>query len=245
MLYFDICEEVIIQFSQKFFRSYMFYGYLGLSRDLVPNVRIRFVSTLPLIRHCLRVPTDNLLLSKLIDATEALAVRDSDGGVMLAMNQFHAKHGLLHSPDCCQKSKITVADDFGLESGQKRDGVKKSTSMASLTDGYLIEQLSWESLATGEEDRLKEEAEHQKLYFQLDPAKKKDTVAPKSAREKREFKRSSSTTAPAITRKATENLPDRRLSLASNPARSASFSNGKKGIILFTKNSSITDVLFK
>jgi hypothetical protein len=176
MLYFDICEEVLLQFSQKFFRSYLFYGYLGLSRDLVANIRIRFISVLPLVRHCLRIPSDNLLLSKLIDSTESLAVRDTDGGVMLAMNQFYAKYRLLHNPECCQKASSSNQEDSPFESFVEPKQLQKSASLESFTDTYLVDQLAWESLHSNDEDKMIEEAEHKQLYFQLDPAKKKEAA---------------------------------------------------------------------
>lgn len=177
MLYFDICEEVLLQFSQRFFRSYLFYGYIGLSRDLVANIRIRFIACLPLVRHCLRVPVDNMLLSKLIDSTESLAVRDSDGGVVMAMNQFHSKHGLLHSPECCQSPNRE--DSFGAFEPDQKKTSKRSVSTESLTDEYLVYQIAWESLDSMQEDKAKEEAEQKLLFFQLDPGKKKEVLSGK------------------------------------------------------------------
>lgn len=220
ILYFDLCEEVMIHFSQKFFRSYLFYGYLGLSRDLVPNIRIRFVSILHLVRHCLRIPVDNPLLSKLIDATEALAVRDSDAGVMLSMNQFHARYGLLHTPECCQKPRNQESDAFMTETVQTSN-LKKTLSLASLTDRFLLDSPSWESLANNEEDRIKEEAEHKLLFFQLDPGKKREGII-RTINLRRENKRSSSITPVAsFTRKGSVVTKERRTSsVMDRPANS-------------------------
>lgn len=199
-------------FSQKFFRSYFFYGYLGLSRDLVSNVRVRFISILPLVRHCLR-PSDNALLGKLIDSCESLSVRDSSPGVMLAMNQFHAKYGLLHHAECCQKVIVEVQkDDFGFDSDDTAL-LKRDDSLDSLTDKYLIGQPTWESLPKHEEDRLREESEQRLLYFQLDPAKKKEAInnaLTKGLRKTESFSAGKKTAPPSASQNRGKSSPMRR-----------------------------------
>jgi hypothetical protein len=164
LLFFEVCEFVLKVFSQKFFRQNFFYGFLGLSRDTVPNIRLRYISLLPLVRHCIRIPADNSLLTKLIDATEPLATRDLDGDVITAMNHFYKQHGLLHIPNCCQFSKE--------ESDLK--GLRRATeSLDSLTDTYLSECPVWQTMDNDVLDRQKEEQEQRLLFFQLDPSKKK------------------------------------------------------------------------
>ncbi|KAL2913564.1 Serine/threonine-protein phosphatase 4 regulatory subunit 4 [Polyrhizophydium stewartii] len=95
ILFLDICEAILITFSRKFFREHLFHHYLGLSRDPVPNIRLRFISIIPLARRTIRLPLDAQILQKLIDATEPLLTRDSDGDVMLAMSHMFAQHGPL------------------------------------------------------------------------------------------------------------------------------------------------------
>lgn len=134
-------------------------------------MRLRYISILPLVRHILRLPADNSLLTKLIDATEPLAVRDQDGDVITAMNQFYSKFGLLHLPTCCQPQPVK---EFGLEIDSKT--LKSSNSLDSLTDEYLIDIPNWERLDIELLDRQKEEEEHKLLLFQLDPSKKKEDI---------------------------------------------------------------------
>ncbi|KAJ3268230.1 Serine/threonine-protein phosphatase 4 regulatory subunit 4 [Terramyces sp. JEL0728] len=172
ILFFDVCERILEQFSGKFFREYFLTSYFALSRDPIPNIRLKYVALLPMVRHIIRLPTDSLLLSKLIDATEPLATRDSDNEVMAAMNRFYAQHGLLNQESCCQKP-ANVAQAFGLEAfGNER--MKTLNSNESITDPYLFSAYKWESMDTPEKDLQKEEYESK--YFVNLTIKKKELV---------------------------------------------------------------------
>jgi hypothetical protein len=134
------------------------------------------------VRHCIRVPADGSLLSKLIDATEPLATRDQDGDVIAAMNHFYKMHGLLHMPNCCQ---FQQDKEFSIEENDYRGLRKANESLDSLTDTYLIETATWEKMDDDVLDRQKEELEHKLLFFQLDPSKKKVQDKPDMDKEKR------------------------------------------------------------
>lgn len=128
------------------------------------------MALLPLVRHIIRLPTDSLLLSKLIDATEPLATRDSDTEVMAAMNRFYAQYGLLNQETCCQKSTNTP-NNFDLEAfGGER--LKVSASNESLTDPYLFYTYKWETLDPPAKDQEKEDLESK--YFVGLTIKKKE-----------------------------------------------------------------------
>lgn len=153
-----------------------------MSRDLIPNVRIRYVAVLPLIRSILKFPQDNAFITKLIDATEPLATRDDDGDVRKALKAFYAKYGLLYSPNCCTKSKT---DDFGLIFSPADHKViiepENSTS-----DSYLFQFPNYESLGSDDVDKKKEELETKQQLFLLDANRKK---VPISAIKKESFKK--------------------------------------------------------
>jgi hypothetical protein len=153
-----------------------------MSRDLIPNVRIRYVAVLPLIRSILKFPQDNAFITKLIDATEPLATRDDDGDVRKALKAFYAKYGLLYSPNCCTKSKT---EDFGLIFSPADHKViiepEKSTS-----DSYLFQFPNYESLGSDDVDKKKEELETKQQLFLLDANRKK---VPISAIKKESFKK--------------------------------------------------------
>ncbi|KAJ3251940.1 Serine/threonine-protein phosphatase 4 regulatory subunit 4, partial [Boothiomyces macroporosus] len=120
--------------------------------------------------NLLRQLLDSLLLSKLIDATEPLATRDSDTEVMAAMNRFYAQYGLLNQETCCQKSTNTP-NNFDLEAfGGER--MKVSTSNESLTDTYLFYTYKWETLDPPAKDQEKEDLESK--YFVGLTIKKKE-----------------------------------------------------------------------
>jgi hypothetical protein len=179
ILFLDVCEEVLILFSQRFFRSYFFIPYLGLSRDTVPNVRLRFIEVLPLVRHTIRIPADQIILSKLVDTCDSLAFRDTDRGVVASMNEFLSNHGSLAAANCCQYPE---AESLAQTNSIKDS--KKTFSQGSLTDGYFKTQMPWESLPLNEVDKLKEEAEQKTQYFLLDPSKRHGllkTTGPKKA----------------------------------------------------------------
>ena len=159
----------MIQFSQRFFRSYFLIPYLGLSRDLIPNIRLRFIETLPLVRHIIRIPTDQILLTKLVDVSESLALRDTDPGVVTSMNVFNKKHGVVSAIECCQSLEESEISSFGSRPPKE---LQKSDSQTSLTDEYLKFQKHWESLSPADIDKQKEEAEQKTQYFLLDPAKR-------------------------------------------------------------------------
>ncbi|KAJ2996963.1 Serine/threonine-protein phosphatase 4 regulatory subunit 4 [Globomyces sp. JEL0801] len=167
MLFFDICEQVMLIFSQKFFRSYFLNGYLSLSRDTVVNMRLRYISLLPMVRHTIRNTRDSLLLSRLIDATEPLATRDPESDVLNAMSQFYGRYGLLNSPDCCRnKTKSSNNQDFiGLENTKSQ--LQKNDSIMSLTDECLIKLNDWEIMDADDIDSQKEERENNQSLFQL------------------------------------------------------------------------------
>jgi hypothetical protein len=94
MLFFDIVETIISRFSKKYFRDNMFHEYLEMAHDPVPNIRLRFVSILPLIHKTLRMPQDTPLLQKIADVTEPLLTRDLDSDVVERTSEVFAELGL-------------------------------------------------------------------------------------------------------------------------------------------------------
>lgn len=200
ILFFDICHEVLIVFSQRFFRSYFFISYLSLSRDLIPNIRLRFIALLPLVRYSLNHPDDLVLLSKLIEVAETL-LRDPDDEVAEAMASFVKIHGDLSSEDCCSK-QAKSGDDFGLMS--LKITLKKARSSGSLTDRYLFEAPRWNDKFSAEEELVKEEHEQSLAFFQLDPLSKHRDAA---SRPIRRVENSKKIFGPTIIRKAISKEP--------------------------------------
>lgn len=170
-------------FSQKFFRNNFFYGYLGMSRDMVPNIRIRYVSILPLVRHIFKLPGESSFLTKLIDATEPLATQDADGDVRKALTNFYSIFGLLNSPNCCKipakdTSGVVTKDSFGLDTLADPNHSRK-TSSDSESDWYLVQKQNLENLASDEIDKEKEDLEFKQQFFLLDPNRKRAFVPAK------------------------------------------------------------------
>jgi hypothetical protein len=180
LLFFEVCHQILNSFSRKFFRNHFFYGYLGLSRDVVPNIRIAFVKLLPIVRQVLRIPADNSLLSKLIDAAEALSTRDSDGGVIAAVQDFYKKYGMLHVPTFISEQK-GLNPDFGSDLDIE---IKKTRSDSSLNELYLWESPHLEYLDSDPVDKEKEDQEQKDQIFLLDPSRRKEIALPKKGEKK-------------------------------------------------------------
>ncbi|KAL5036572.1 hypothetical protein BDV3_005775 [Batrachochytrium dendrobatidis] len=124
MMFLDTCESILQVFSRKFFRDHMFHHFLGVLRDPVANIRLRFVQLLPIVRATLRTGVDSLILQKLVDATEPLITRDSDSDIMLAMNQLISKYGPLDGNGYTDK---TINDSCGM-------GIRTSSKHTKSTD---------------------------------------------------------------------------------------------------------------
>jgi hypothetical protein len=117
-----------------------------MSHDPVPNIRLRFVSILPLVRKTLRMPQDTNLLQKIADVTEPLLTRDLDSDVVLMAGEVFAELGLF--------GYRAGADTA---SGQSSHYKAVVSSNESITDKYLAHHIPPpdESL-----DKQKEEEEH-------------------------------------------------------------------------------------
>ncbi|KAH6602287.1 hypothetical protein BASA61_001272 [Batrachochytrium salamandrivorans] len=120
ILFLTLCETILNVFSRKFFRDHIFYHYLGLSRDSVANIRLRFCSLVPLVRCTLRTPLDMPILQKLIDATDSLATRDTDKDVMVAMKHILIQFGPLDGKEFNGKltSAASTSQDVDINQGQ-------------------------------------------------------------------------------------------------------------------------------
>ncbi|KAJ3318041.1 hypothetical protein HDV06_000853, partial [Boothiomyces sp. JEL0866] len=225
ILFIDVCECILEQFSRKFFREYFLASYFALSRDPIPNVRLKYVALLPMVRHIIRLPTDSLLLSKLIDATEPLATRDSDNEVMASMSRFYAQNGLLNQENCCQKP-ANAPKSFGLEAfGTER--MKVSTSNESITDPYLFYTYKWETLDPPEKDQQKEDMEGK--YFVNLTIKKKEIVKKITVNPTRKIE-----TATSKNKINTAKKPDQPPKPPTPTSKTPSFKKGKRHVTLET-----------
>ena len=148
ILFLDICDIFLSTFSKKFFREHLFHHYLGISRDPVANLRLKFITLIPFVRHTLRLPLDSPMLQKLLDVTESLSIRDTDKQVIQAMTQLFSIYGPLDGQEYIQVQSFTS------------NSLKSCFSQFSLTDSYF--SLSSDIIMTETQDKIKEE-EEQKL----------------------------------------------------------------------------------
>jgi hypothetical protein len=139
-------ETVISRFSKKYFRDNIFHEYLEMAHDHVPNIRLRFVSILPLVHKTLRMPQDTPLLQKIADVTEPLLTRDLDSDVVEMTGEVFAALGLFgFRAEVDSISNLRNSQSLNLDSND------------SITDKYLTCHIQPpdESL-----DKQKEEEEH-------------------------------------------------------------------------------------
>eukprot|EP00842_Homolaphlyctis_polyrhiza_P001898 jgi/Hompol1/2709/HPOL_003014-RA len=153
IMFLDICEAILAQFSRKFFRDHIFHHYLGLSRDPVANIRLRFVSMIPMVRRTIRLPMDAALLQKLLDVIDPLLARDSDGDVMSAMSRVLAKFGSLEGDGFSDKAISLIASSMG-----KSVGTDPFNMFGTEDTGGMANEAA---------DRIKEEEESKLLFEQM------------------------------------------------------------------------------
>lgn len=139
-------ETVISRFSKKYFRDNIFHDYLEMANDPVPNIRLRFVSILPLVHKMLRMPQDTPLLQKIADVTEPLLTRDLDSDVVETTGEVFAELGLFGFR----------AGGLPISSGRKYQNLKR-LSGDSITDIYLTQHIPPPDDSL---DKQKEEEEH-------------------------------------------------------------------------------------
>jgi hypothetical protein len=65
MMFLDVVDMILEQFSRNFFKINFFKSVLLLSNDKVINIRMRFYRMLPSLKRCLKLPSDRLLLKEL------------------------------------------------------------------------------------------------------------------------------------------------------------------------------------
>ena len=158
ILFLDVVENILAMSSKKYFRDLLFYNYLEMAHDPVPNIRLRFVTLLPKVRKTLRLPIDTSLLQKLTDATEPLLTRDLDRDVVQATGEAFAELGLFgYGPD---ESGLLIP--FHSENELKRSLSKHS--LESTTDEYLLgSNMGFHDDVT---DKQREEEEHAILILE-------------------------------------------------------------------------------
>lgn len=139
-------ETIISRFSKKYFRDNILHDYLEMANDPVPNIRLRYVSILPLVQKTLRMPQDTALLQKIADVTEPLLTRDLDNDVVEMTGEVFAELGL-----------------FGFRAGDEPTSRQTHLynlpydSNDSITDKYLTRHIP---PPDDSHDREKEEEEH-------------------------------------------------------------------------------------
>lgn len=72
LLFLDVASQVLEIFSKKFFKLFFFQDLMDISKDSVVNVRIKYISMVPLIYETFALPNDSNLLSKLNDSLKRL-----------------------------------------------------------------------------------------------------------------------------------------------------------------------------
>lgn len=83
LTFLEISHHVIERFSRKFFKTHFIEHVLALSKDPVPNVRMKFCHILPLLKQVLRPPSDVELLAIVKENTSLLTL-DADPDVIEA-----------------------------------------------------------------------------------------------------------------------------------------------------------------
>lgn len=170
LLFLDICNVILKHFSRKFFRDHFFQHYLSMFRDPVANIRLRFVSMLPLVRRTLRSPLDAIYIQKLLDIIEPLMTRDLAPDVMVSMNHITAKFGpfdnryIPHTETDFDPGDV----DFGMI--PRKSFIKRSKSEGSITDLYLFEAAQEIIEPLSEKDDREREEEEMKLLFEIPAA---------------------------------------------------------------------------
>ena len=182
-IFLEICQVILTTFSKKFFRDHFVHHYLGLSRDPVANIRLKFIELLPLVRKTIRMPTDSQLLQKLFDATEPLLARDSDSDVMLAMSQMLARFGPLDGDGFGDRtymphSKLSLKDEELVPYSKNKtamlsiardsdDHLKKIDSKSSITDEYFFKHPEASHMGSDTIDKAREDEEKRLMFDQI------------------------------------------------------------------------------
>ncbi|KAJ3018864.1 Serine/threonine-protein phosphatase 4 regulatory subunit 4 [Thoreauomyces humboldtii] len=91
-LFVELCDNVLSQYSNRFFRESFFNSLLELVKDPVANVRLKVVPLLPEIRRGLRKAQDSALQARVTDAIGVL-IGDEDPDVSAAAKAVPASKG--------------------------------------------------------------------------------------------------------------------------------------------------------
>ncbi|KAJ3078824.1 Serine/threonine-protein phosphatase 4 regulatory subunit 4, partial [Quaeritorhiza haematococci] len=77
LIFLDACTKILETSSRRFFKQNLFHDCLDLvAKDLVPNIRLRFIGMIPAIQKTLVLPHDAVLLAKLNQVIGIISVSD-------------------------------------------------------------------------------------------------------------------------------------------------------------------------
>ncbi len=85
MLYLRLCEMAMALFSKEHFKQFFFVDLVGLSADLVANVRRKLCTMMPRLKALLSLPSDKALLDRLEATVKDLLLRERDADVLFAL----------------------------------------------------------------------------------------------------------------------------------------------------------------
>ena len=85
MLHLRLCEMAIALFSKEYFKQHFFGDLIGLSSDIVANVRLKLCTMMPRLKSLLSLPSDKVLLQRLEATVKDLLLRETDADVLFAL----------------------------------------------------------------------------------------------------------------------------------------------------------------
>ena len=75
----------IALFSKEYFKHHFFGDLIGLSSDIVANVRLKLCTMMPRLKSLLSLPSDKVLLQRLEATVKDLLLRETDADVLFAL----------------------------------------------------------------------------------------------------------------------------------------------------------------
>lgn len=85
LLFLDLCQDIMLVFSRRFFKQSVFVHAMSLFDDKVPNVRLSLCRILPSMKMLLRLPDDRSLHSQLEEGTRKFLSSETDKDVARAI----------------------------------------------------------------------------------------------------------------------------------------------------------------
>ncbi|XP_024945736.1 serine/threonine-protein phosphatase 4 regulatory subunit 4 isoform X2 [Cephus cinctus] len=95
MIFIRMMIEALVIFSSTYFKEHFYNVLLALTEDPVPNVRLKVVQQLPVLKSLLRLPSDKKLLNTLEGNVRSLMNNEKDRDVVAMLtNVIHKLDGI-------------------------------------------------------------------------------------------------------------------------------------------------------